>query len=111
MGPGRGRRCGSPHLRPRGGSGLLDRTQPCRGRAVANDIIAAGGSAETAHVDALDEEAIEKQASAVVKEAGGIDISFNAIGIPQQGIQGIPLTELRPKASRCRSRHTCVRIS
>jgi NAD(P)-dependent dehydrogenase (short-subunit alcohol dehydrogenase family) len=61
---------------------------------VANDIVAAGGKAETAHVDALDEGAIEKHASAVVKEAGGIDISFNAIGIPQQGIQGIPLAEL-----------------
>jgi NAD(P)-dependent dehydrogenase (short-subunit alcohol dehydrogenase family) len=31
---------------------------------------------------------------AVVSEAGTIDISYNAIGIPQQGIQGTPLTEL-----------------
>ena len=61
---------------------------------VASDIVAAGGKAEAAKVDALDEEAIEKHASAVVKKAGGFDISFNAIGIPQQGIQGIPLAEL-----------------
>jgi NAD(P)-dependent dehydrogenase (short-subunit alcohol dehydrogenase family) len=62
--------------------------------AVAHDISTAGGVAETAQVDALDEKAVEKHISAVEKEAGSIDISFNAIGIPQQGIQGIPLTEL-----------------
>src|SRR5262245_6774184 len=62
--------------------------------AVANDIRTAGGVAETAQVDALDEEAVEKHLSAVVKAAGAIDVSFNAIGIPQQGIQGIPLAEL-----------------
>src|SRR5258708_39956399 len=32
--------------------------------------------------------------SEVIKKAGKIDISFNAIGIPQKGIQGIALTEL-----------------
>src|SRR4030095_4733887 len=53
-----------------------------------------GGAAETAQVDALDEKAVEKHISGVEKENGSIDISFNAIGIPQQGIQGIPLTEL-----------------
>ena len=62
--------------------------------AVASDIIAAGGSAETASVDALDEEAVEKHLGAVIAKAGGVDISFNAIGIPQQGIQGMPLVEL-----------------
>src|SRR5262245_8677419 len=30
----------------------------------------------------------------VVRKAGKVDVSFNAIGIPQQGIQGIPLAEL-----------------
>lgn len=30
----------------------------------------------------------------VTGKVGRIDISFNAIGIPQKGIQGIPLTEL-----------------
>jgi NAD(P)-dependent dehydrogenase (short-subunit alcohol dehydrogenase family) len=29
-----------------------------------------------------------------VQKAGTIDVSFNAIGIPQQGMQGIPLTDL-----------------
>jgi NAD(P)-dependent dehydrogenase (short-subunit alcohol dehydrogenase family) len=66
--------------------------------AVASDIFAAGGVAETAQVDALDELAIEKHLSAVVEKAGGIDISVNAISIPQRGVQGIPLVELSPES-------------
>ena len=62
--------------------------------AVAKEILAGEGAVETAQVDALDEQAVEKHISEVVEKAGGINISFNAIGIPQQGIQGIPLTEL-----------------
>jgi NAD(P)-dependent dehydrogenase (short-subunit alcohol dehydrogenase family) len=63
--------------------------------AVAKDIIAAGGTAESTQVDALDERAVDEHLAAVVKKAGRIDVSFNAIGlVPQQGIQGIPLTEL-----------------
>jgi NAD(P)-dependent dehydrogenase (short-subunit alcohol dehydrogenase family) len=62
--------------------------------AVAKDIVAAGGNADTAAVDALDEMAVEQHLAAVVEKAGVVDVSFNAIGIPQQGIQGAPLTEL-----------------
>jgi 3-oxoacyl-[acyl-carrier protein] reductase len=47
--------------------------------AVARDIAAAGGAAETAQVDALDEPSIQKYIAAVAKKAGGIDVSFNAI--------------------------------
>jgi NAD(P)-dependent dehydrogenase (short-subunit alcohol dehydrogenase family) len=61
---------------------------------VAQDISAAGGVVETTQVDALDENAVESHIRHVVEKAERIDISFNAIGIPQQGIQGIPLTEL-----------------
>jgi NAD(P)-dependent dehydrogenase (short-subunit alcohol dehydrogenase family) len=62
---------------------------------VAKDIVASGGEAETAQVDALDEAAVEKHLGDVVRKNGGIDVCFNAIGLtPQQGIQGIPLTEL-----------------
>ncbi len=66
--------------------------------AVARDILAAGGVAEAAQVDALDEQAIEKHISAVAEKAGGIDITINAIGIPQRGMQGIPLVELSPES-------------
>jgi NAD(P)-dependent dehydrogenase (short-subunit alcohol dehydrogenase family) len=62
--------------------------------ALAKEISAAGGVAETARVDAVDEGAVEGHLNSVVDKAGTIDVSFNAIGIPQQGMQGIPLTEL-----------------
>jgi NAD(P)-dependent dehydrogenase (short-subunit alcohol dehydrogenase family) len=63
-------------------------------RAVADDIVAAGGTAEAAEVDALDEHAVERHVEAVARKVGAVDVSFNAIGIPQEGIQAIPLTEL-----------------
>lgn len=62
--------------------------------AVAEEIAAAGGEVETAHVDALDEQAIEKHANAVVRSAGSIDISINTIRIAEPGIYGIPVVEL-----------------
>lgn len=62
--------------------------------AVANDIEAAGGTAEPARVDALDEKAVAAHLQAVIETAGRIDISFDAIGIPEEEQQGIPLIEL-----------------
>jgi NAD(P)-dependent dehydrogenase (short-subunit alcohol dehydrogenase family) len=59
---------------------------------VATPIRAAGGRAETAVVDALDEEAVDRHADAVAAEAGGIDISFNLITHPYT--HGIPLAEM-----------------
>jgi NAD(P)-dependent dehydrogenase (short-subunit alcohol dehydrogenase family) len=47
--------------------------------AVAEEIAAAGGDAEAAQVDALDERAVDRHADAVSEKAGGIDVSFNAI--------------------------------
>ncbi len=47
--------------------------------AVAEQIRSAGGAADTAEVDALDESAVEEHADAVAAQAGGIDISFNLI--------------------------------
>ena len=61
---------------------------------IANEIINGGGAIETAILDMLDEEAVEKHMAQLVKKAGKIDISFNAIGIPQIGIQGVALTDL-----------------
>jgi NAD(P)-dependent dehydrogenase (short-subunit alcohol dehydrogenase family) len=60
--------------------------------AVAEEISAAGGSAEVAVVDALDERAVDEQARAVVSQAGSLDISFNLI--PRGDVQGIPLVEM-----------------
>jgi NAD(P)-dependent dehydrogenase (short-subunit alcohol dehydrogenase family) len=62
--------------------------------AVAEDIVSAGGSAEAAEVDALDEQAVEKHLQSVIDKAGRVDISFNAVGIPDTKIVGVPLAEL-----------------
>jgi 3-oxoacyl-[acyl-carrier protein] reductase len=59
---------------------------------VAQEIRAAGGSAETAAVDALDERAVDEHADAVAAEAGGIDVSMNVITHPHT--HGIPLAEM-----------------
>ena len=62
--------------------------------AVAKDIVSAGGSAEAAEVDALDEQAVDKHLQSVIDTAGRVDISFNAVGIPDTKILGVPLVEL-----------------
>jgi NAD(P)-dependent dehydrogenase (short-subunit alcohol dehydrogenase family) len=62
--------------------------------AIAGEVLPGGGTIETAQLDALDEKAVEQHMSEVIKKAGKIDISFNAIGAPQKGTQGVSLTEL-----------------
>jgi NAD(P)-dependent dehydrogenase (short-subunit alcohol dehydrogenase family) len=62
--------------------------------AVTTDVVAAGGSAEAAEVDALDERAVDTHLQSVIDEAGRVDISFDAVGIPNAGILGVPLVEL-----------------
>jgi NAD(P)-dependent dehydrogenase (short-subunit alcohol dehydrogenase family) len=62
--------------------------------AIAKETLPMNGGVETAQLDALDERAVEEHLSDVIKKVGKIDISFNAIGIPQKGVQGIPITEL-----------------
>jgi NAD(P)-dependent dehydrogenase (short-subunit alcohol dehydrogenase family) len=62
--------------------------------AVAGKIRAAGGSADVATVDALDEDAVEAHADAVLREAGSLDISFNAVSLPQTGIQGTRIVDM-----------------
>jgi NAD(P)-dependent dehydrogenase (short-subunit alcohol dehydrogenase family) len=62
--------------------------------AVAKEIVAAGGSAEAAAVDALDEHAIDTHLQSVSDQAGRVDVSFNAVGIPDTKVLGVPLVEL-----------------
>jgi 3-oxoacyl-[acyl-carrier protein] reductase len=59
---------------------------------LADEIIAAGGSAEAAVVDAMDEKAVNAHVAAVVQKAGTVDISFN--GIFLQDVQNIPLVDM-----------------
>ena len=62
--------------------------------AVAKEVAPAGGSVETAEVDALDEQAVDRHLQSVIEKAGRVDVSFNAIGIPNTTLQGVPLVEL-----------------
>jgi NAD(P)-dependent dehydrogenase (short-subunit alcohol dehydrogenase family) len=61
---------------------------------VAKDVVAAGGSAAAAQVDALDEQALDRHLRSVIDVAGRVDVSFNAVGIADTGILGVPLVEL-----------------
>ena len=62
--------------------------------AVAKDIVSAGGSAEAAAVDALDEQAVDKHLQSMIDKEGTVDISFNAVGIPDSTILGVPLVDV-----------------
>jgi NAD(P)-dependent dehydrogenase (short-subunit alcohol dehydrogenase family) len=48
--------------------------------SVAEQIAAAGGKAHVAVVDALSDEAVDEYVDGVVRQAGRIDIEFNAVG-------------------------------
>ena len=61
--------------------------------AVAGDIAAGGASAEVAEVDALDERAVDAHLQSVIDSAGRVDVSFNAIGLPNPKTRA-PLVEL-----------------
>jgi 3-oxoacyl-[acyl-carrier protein] reductase len=61
-------------------------------QAVATEIVAAGGRAEAAAVDALDEASVERHVRTVSAEAGEIDILFNVIGMDD--IQGPQLIDM-----------------
>ncbi|MEQ0562244.1 SDR family oxidoreductase [Amycolatopsis sp. NEAU-NG30] len=69
---------------------LAGRTR-ARLEEVAGRIRAAGGAAETAEVDALDEQAVDAHADAVAAQ-GGIDVSFNLIA--HGDVQGTPLVDM-----------------
>ena len=70
---------------------LVGRTEATL-EAVAGDIRATGGEAETAVVDALDEEAVDRHAGEVATKVAGIDISFNVITHPHT--HGVPFHEM-----------------
>ncbi|HTU13965.1 MAG TPA: SDR family oxidoreductase [Solirubrobacterales bacterium] len=70
---------------------LAGRTERTLG-ATATDIRADGGRAEVAVLDAQDPEAVDAHADMVVGEAGGLDISFNAI--THGDVQGTPMVEM-----------------
>jgi hypothetical protein len=55
----------------------------------------------------LDEQAVDNHLQSVIDKAGRVDISFNAVGVPDTKILGVPLIELDvEQLLRCRSRPT-----
>ncbi len=63
-------------------------------QAVAGRIEAAGGVAQPAEVDALDEAAVDRHLQSVVEQAGRVDISFNAAGFSNAQALGVTLVDL-----------------
>src|SRR4029077_11490230 len=61
-------------------------------QAVCDDIQAAGGSAEFAVFDALDERAVDAHVDQVAEATGSVDVSFNLI--KRGDVQGTPLVEM-----------------
>jgi 3-oxoacyl-[acyl-carrier protein] reductase len=59
---------------------------------LANEIRTAGGMAETAKLNALDEQEVNRHADEVVDKTGQIDISFNLIGV--ESVNGIALKDI-----------------
>lgn len=60
--------------------------------AVAREISASGGVAETAQVDALEAQAVREHADAVAEKAGRIDVLFTAMGM--EDVQGTSLLDM-----------------
>lgn len=85
--------------------------------AVAKDIVSAGGSAEGAEVDALDEQALDRHLQSVIDTVGRVDISFNSVAVPDREILGVPLTQLdvdrftRPITAYTRSYFLTARLA
>jgi NAD(P)-dependent dehydrogenase (short-subunit alcohol dehydrogenase family) len=81
---------------------------------VAHEIRAQGGVADTAVVDALDEQAVTAYVDAVVERVGSIDISFNLIsyGDVQQPLMEIALEDfLQPIATALRAHFMTTRAA
>lgn len=83
---------------------------------LAREIISAGGAAQTAEVDALDEHAVDRHLHSVIEEKGRLDLSFNAIGAGETKL-GASLLELdleqfsRPIAAYTRSYFLTARLA
>jgi 3-oxoacyl-[acyl-carrier protein] reductase len=81
---------------------------------VAADIRANDGAADTAVVDALDEQAVDKYVDAIAGQTGRIDISVNVIGVGdvQQPLQQISVSDfLQPITNAMRTQFLTTRAA
>ena len=62
--------------------------------ALAHEIVAGGGMAEAAQLDARDERAVEAHVARIAEQTGAIDISFSAISVAKSLPDKLPLVEL-----------------
>jgi 3-oxoacyl-[acyl-carrier protein] reductase len=82
---------------------------------VATELAGEGAAVETARVDALDERAVDEHADDIAERAGGIDVSFNAVG--HGDVHGAPLLEMslddfaRPIATAMRTQFLTTRAA
>lgn len=77
-----------------GGRVFLAGRTPSKLGQIAARASTSGNVIETAQLDALDETAVVQHLDEVVRKAGNVDISFNAVGISQKGVQGLPIADL-----------------
>ena len=81
---------------------------------LAEDIRASRGQAESAEIDALDEQAVDEYVDAVVDRTGRVDISFNLIGYGdvQQPLMEISVDDfLQPIINAMRSHFLTARAA
>jgi NAD(P)-dependent dehydrogenase (short-subunit alcohol dehydrogenase family) len=71
---------------------VVGRTRPALD-LVADEVRDAGGTADVAVLDALDETAVDEHLAGVVAARGGVDISINLI--TRGDVQGIPLVDMK----------------
>src|SRR5262249_33513788 len=77
-----------------GAKGFLTGPHPAAGDAGAEEIVSGGGTAGAGAGDALDGRGIDKHLQSVTSKAGRVDVSFNAVGIPDAKIVGVSLVDL-----------------
>ena len=88
-----------------------------KAEVLAKEIVADGGVAEAAQVNALDENAVAEHLDTVIEKAGGVDISFNAVGLRNTTLQGVPLVDLdaddfmRPIVEHVRANFLTARLA
>ena len=100
-----------------GASVFLTGRQLAPVEALARENSQAGGSAAAAEVNALEETAVDRHLQSVIAQAGRVDISFNAVGLPPATMVGVPMLELdleqfsRPIADYTRSYFLTARLA
>jgi NAD(P)-dependent dehydrogenase (short-subunit alcohol dehydrogenase family) len=76
---------------------------------VAEEILAAGGYAEPSVVDDLDGEAVEAHLRSVIRYLGRVDISFNALDLPDETVLGSTTSNFL--TARLAAKHMVVKRS